>query len=109
MMSSAERSWTKCSERKDERASSGSCERSKLVAAAGRRSEQTERACVLDRLGAPVCVELGVDMPHVRLDRAGRDVQLGGDLGRGQVAGQIAEHAELALAQVLVQLNGLGG
>ena len=64
-----------------------------LVASSLGRAEQAERAGALDCLRAGVYAELGVDVPHVRLDRAGRDVELTGDLGRGQVARQVAQHA----------------
>ena len=59
-----------------------------LVAAAGGRPEQAQRASALDRLGAPVYVELVVDVAHVRLDGARREVQLGGDLGADRLLGR---------------------
>ena len=48
-----------------------------LVAASLERTEQAQRAGALDRLGVVVHAELGVDLPHVRLDRAGRDADSG--------------------------------
>ena len=78
---------------------------SRLATNPGGWPEKPEPASALDRFGATVHFELRIDVTHVRLDRAGRQVELGGDLGRGQVAGQEAENAELAVAQVLSWLE----
>src|SRR6267142_2042101 len=72
-------------------------------AASGGRCEQSQLASAVDRLGAAVHAELGVDVAHVRLDRAERQVELAADLRGGEVARQEAEHAQLALAQLLAQ------
>jgi glucose-6-phosphate 1-dehydrogenase len=53
----------------------------RLAGTRGRR-EQAQRAGVLDGLGPAVGTELGVQVAHVRLDSAGRDGQLTGDLRR---------------------------
>ena len=74
-----------------------------------RRPEQPQLAGALDRFGAFVRVELGIDLAHVRLDRAGRDAELGGDVGRGQIARQVPEHAQLARTQRLAQRHDVGG
>ena len=65
--------------------------------------QQAELARTVDRLGAAVRVELGVDVAQVRPDRVRRDEQLGGDVGRAEVAGQVADDAELGLAELLAQ------
>src|SRR5712691_1219735 len=73
----------------------------------GGRCEQPQLASAVDRLGAAVHAELGVDVAHVRLHRAEREVEFTPDLGGGKVAGQEAEHAQLALGQVLAKLRSL--
>src|SRR6266550_5585892 len=78
-------------------------------AASGGRCEQAQLASPVDRLCAAVHAELGVDVAHVCLDRADREVELAADLGGGKVGGEVAEHAQLALAQVLAQLWALAG
>ena len=65
--------------------------------------QQAELARTVDRFGAAVRVELGVDVAQVRPDRVRRDEQLGGDLGRAKVGGQVADDAELGLAELLAQ------
>ena len=70
-------------------------------AAAG--CEQPQLAGARDRLAAAVGVELGVDVAKVGPDRVGGDEQLGGDLGRLEVAGQVAHDAQLGLAELLAQ------
>src|SRR5882724_5119218 len=74
-------------------------------AASGGGRQQSQFAGAVDGLGAAVYGELGVDVAHVRLDRAEREVELAADLGGGKVGGEVAEHAQLALAQVLAQLG----
>src|ERR1700745_3582639 len=63
----------------------------------------------LHGFGSPVDAELGVDVAHVGLDGAEREVELPADLGRGEVAWQVSEHTQLAFAQVLAQLRPLAG
>ena len=69
--------------------------------------QQAELAGAGDRLAAAVGVELGVDVAHVRPDRVGRDEQLGGDLGRLEVAGQVAQDAQLGVAELVAQRGGI--
>jgi hypothetical protein len=64
-------------------------------------SEQAQGAGRLDRLGPAVRAELGVQVAHVSLDRARRDGQLPGDLGRRQVGRQVTQYADLAVAERL--------
>src|SRR5256886_17152309 len=78
-------------------------------AASGGRCEQAQLASPVDRLGAAVHAELGVDVAHVCLDRAERQVELAADLRGGEVARQEAEHAQLAFAELLAQLRALSG
>jgi hypothetical protein len=47
-----------------------------------------------------VGTKLGVQVSHVGLDSVERDVQLAGDLRPGQVGRQLAQHAQLTVAQI---------
>jgi len=66
-----------------------------------RRREQAEGAGPLDGLGSAARAELLVQVPLVRLDRVHRQVQLAGDLPRGQVAWQVMQHPGLAVRKPL--------
>ena len=67
----------------------------------GGRREEPELARASDRFGAAVRVELRVDVTEVRLDRVDRDLELGGDLGRLQVAGQVPENTQFGGAELV--------
>jgi LuxR family transcriptional regulator, maltose regulon positive regulatory protein len=70
-----------------------------LAGATGGGREQAQVAGPGDRLGPVVGAELGVEVAHVGLDGVDRDVQLAGDFRPGQVGRQVAQHAQLAVAQ----------
>src|SRR4051812_47319793 len=70
--------------------------------AARSAAEQAEGAGPVDRLGTRVRAELCVDVADVGPDGVGRQVQLDGDLGSREVAGQVAEDLELARAEGFV-------
>jgi hypothetical protein len=55
-----------------------------------------------------VGVELGVDVPDVGSHGVRRDEQLGGDLGRLEVARQVAQDAELGVAERVEQRCRVG-
>src|SRR4051794_20989782 len=76
--------------------------------AARRASEQAERAGAVDRLGARVRAEFCVDVADVGPDGVDREVQLRGNFGRREVAGQVAEHLELACAEGFFERTGCG-
>src|SRR4029077_4542898 len=70
-------------------------------------SEQAEGAGSLDRLGATVHAEFGEEVAYVCPDRVHRQGQLAGDLRRGQVGRQVAQHPDLGLAQRIYQAEGV--
>src|SRR5260370_10223678 len=63
--------------------------------------EQAQGAGAGDGLAAPVRAELQVEVVDVGLDGVRRDGQLAGDLRPGQVGRQVAQHADLAVAERL--------
>jgi YVTN family beta-propeller protein len=71
------------------------------LAPARGRGEQPEGAGPFDGLGAAAGAELGVQMALVRLDRVHRQVQLAGDLPRGQIGRQVVQYPALAVGQGL--------
>src|SRR4029450_3116994 len=79
----------------------GSREAESARTATGR--EETELPRAGDRLGAAVRVELCVDVAQVGPHRVGRDEELARDLGRLEVARQVADDAQLSLAELLVR------
>ena len=79
------------------------------ISAACGGGEQAQGAGAFDGLVAAVRTELGVQVAHVGLDRVRRDVQFGRDLRHGQIRGQVAQHAEFAVAQRLEQPLRPGG
>ena len=71
------------------------------------RPEQSEFARPFDRFRPLVRPELLVDVAHVCLHRARGEEDFARDLGRRQVAGQIAEHAHLAFREFLRERDRL--
>src|ERR1700730_11784891 len=53
---------------------------------------------------AAVRAELVVQVAHVGLDRVGRQVQLVGDLRRGELGGQVPQHPRLGVAERFAQV-----
>src|SRR5580693_10650883 len=66
------------------------------LGAAGGRGEQAGGPGALHGLAAAVRAELAVQVSQVGLDRVRGQEQLGGDLWRTHVGGQVAQHAGLA-------------
>src|SRR5690242_18499618 len=62
-------------------------------------SEQAEGASTRNGLRPAVRAELGEEVANVRPDRVHRQGQLAGNLRRGQIGRQVAEHPDLALAK----------
>ena len=62
--------------------------------------EEPQLAGTSDRRGAIRDTELGVDAADMRADRVRRDGQLAGDLGPGQVRGEVPQYPELAGAEL---------
>src|SRR6516162_11569528 len=71
--------------------------------------EQAEGAGPVDGLVAAVGAELVVEVAHVRPDGVRRQVELVGDLRRGQVGGQVAQDTGLGLAERFAQSSRLAG
>src|ERR1700761_6967695 len=63
--------------------------------------DQPQLPGALHGRGPVTDLKLGVDAADMRADRVRRDGQLAGDLGPGQVGGQIAQHPQLARAELL--------
>jgi virginiamycin B lyase len=76
------------------------CRPMKTLAASG-RCEQAQGAGLPHGLGPAARAELLVQVPLVRLDGVHRQVQLAGDLPRGQVARQVVQHPRLAVGKAL--------
>src|SRR5512132_1283903 len=66
-----------------------------------RWSASGSRTGALHGRGAVTGLELGVDVADVGVDGVDRDRQFAGDLGSGEVGRQVAQHPELAWAELL--------
>src|SRR5215469_5920795 len=71
--------------------------RVRSASGAGGGGEQAQVAGPGDGLGPAVGAKLGVQVADMGLDGIGRDIQLAGDFRPGQVGGQVAQHAQLAI------------
>jgi hypothetical protein len=71
--------------------------------------EQADGPGALHSLLAAVRTELLVQAPQVRPDRVHGQAELGGDLRRGQVGWQVAQHACLAVGDRLAGPVRFGG
>jgi hypothetical protein len=71
------------------------------LAPQGAGCQQAEGPGAGDGLGPGVRAELAVQVADVGPDGVVREVQLAGDLGHGQVGGQVAQQPDLAIAQRL--------
>jgi hypothetical protein len=54
-------------------------------------------------LGAVPGAQFAVDVIHVRLDGAQRDIEVAGDLGVGSARCEEREYLKLSLAQILIE------
>jgi hypothetical protein len=79
------------------------------VSAGVRTVRAAQGACRFDGLGPAVDAELGVQVAHVGLDGVRRHGQLAGNLRRRQVRRQVAQYADLAVAQRLERRPRLTG
>ena len=71
-----------------------------------RWGEQPELPGTRHSVGATVCVELGVNMTQMCADRVRRDEQLGSNLRRPEVAGQVTDYTQLGVAEFIDRSRG---